>query len=74
MAKHYVTFGQTHIHHINGVTYDKDCVACFEASSPASGRQKAFDLFGSKFCYDYHGEQFSFEEMLSYFPRGVIEV
>lgn len=30
--KTYVTFGQAHVHRINGKTFDADCVACIEHS------------------------------------------
>lgn len=74
MPKMYVTFGQVHAHNVDGVTFDKDCVAAIEAPDAVSGRQKAFDLFGPKFCFTYYDDQFSHEEMLPYFPRGIIEV
>ena len=34
--KTYVTFGQAHVHNINGVIFDKDCVAVVEG-----GREKS---------------------------------
>ena len=74
MPKHYVTFGQAHVHRIAGVTFDADCVATYEADNYSQGRAIAFKLFGPVFCFDYHGEQFSHEKMLPYFPRGLVEV
>ena len=73
MAKHYVTFGQTHVHSVNGKTFDKNCVAVFEAEDYTHGRQKAFKYFGSVFCFDYHSEQWN-EDNLKWFPRGYIEL
>lgn len=72
--KTYVTFGQTHVHSVNGKTFDKDCVAVIESSSPQEGRAKAFELFGPKFCFEYPEEHWDEESQLKYFPRGYIEV
>ena len=70
--KTYVTFGYDHTHSINGKTFDKDCVAVINSQNAATGRAKAFELFGSKFCFEYpedywHGK-------MEYFPRGYLEV
>jgi hypothetical protein len=73
MAKHYVTFGQDHLHRINGVTFDADCVAVFDAPNHEQGRAKAFELFGPKFCFEYHGAQFDNKNM-KFFPRGLVQV
>jgi len=73
MARHYVTFGQTHTHRVNGITLDCDSVACYEAKDYAEGRNKAFELFGPKFCFDYHDKDFDMED-LKYFPRGIINI
>lgn len=73
MPKHYVTFGQAHVHRINGVTYDADCVAVFEADTAVEGRAKAFELFGRKFCFEYHDLEFDHTSM-RFFPRGFVEV
>ena len=74
MGRHYVTFGQSHVHELDGEIYDKDCVAVYEADSYASGRERAFVLFGDKFFTDYHGEQWDEDKMLKFFPRGYIDV
>jgi len=71
--KHYVTFGQSHVHSVNGRTFDKDSVAVYEAADAQEGRTKAFEYFGDKFMTDYHGEQFD-ETTLHYFPRGYVYV
>lgn len=71
--KHYVTFGQDHIHLINGQRFDKDTVATFEAEDPGAGRKKAFDLFGPKFCLEYHGSEWN-KSSIHYFPKGYVEV
>lgn len=72
MAKHYVTFGQKHIHSINGKTLDKDTVAVYEAENYVEGRNKAFEYFGDKFFTDYHDTQWNEEELLHYFPKGYV--
>jgi len=73
MPRHYVTFGQIHIHSVNGKTFDKDSVAVYNASSYEKGRTKAFEYFGDKFFTDYHDTQWD-ENDLHYFPRGYVEV
>lgn len=65
----YVTFGQDHAHRVGGVTFDKDSVALIMAPSVSAGRERAFELFGPKFCTTY-----SQEPELRHFPRGVIPV
>lgn len=76
--KQYVTFGQSHCHRINGVTFDADCIAVFTAPDAISGRDKAFELFGLKFCMRYTEEEFDLAVLpsldLGYFPRGTIRV
>ena len=66
--KTYVTFGQTHIHSVNGKTFDKDCVAVVDG-----GRDKVFEIFGPKFGFEYSEDEWN-EEAMKYFPRGYITV
>lgn len=66
----YVTFGFDHVHTVNGLTLNKDCVAAFPSSSAEEGRTHAFQLFGAKFCFEYFNKLPNME----YFPRGVIQV
>lgn len=66
--KTYVTFGQEHIHRINGKIFDKDCVAVVNGD-----RDKVFELFGAKFSFEYPEERWK-EDKMKYFPRGYIEV
>ena len=42
MKNTYVTFGQTHVHSVNGKIFDKDCVAVIKANSKSEGRDLAF--------------------------------
>jgi hypothetical protein len=73
MAKHFVTFGQSHAHTVMGKKLNKDTVACFNAANAAEGRDKAFEYFGDKFFTDYHGDEFKIET-LHYFPEGIVEI
>lgn len=73
MGKHYVTFGQSHVHSVNGKTFDKDCVAVIEAGNFQEGREKAFDYFGPIFCTSYQDDQWD-EESINFFPRGYINL
>ena len=71
--KTYVTFGQNHTHSINGKTLDKDCVAVIESPNPQRGRDIAFELFDTKFCFEYSEDHWD-DSKMSYFPRGYIKV
>lgn len=73
MARHYVTFGQQHVHRVNGHTLDTDSIACYNATDYSQGRDKAFELFGGSFFTDYHENEIDEVEM-EYFPRGIIEI
>lgn len=66
--KTYVTFGQVHRHVINGTVFDKDCVAIVDGD-----REKVFDLFGTRFCFDYPEEHWD-DSQMKYFPRGYVDV
>ena len=72
MKKFYITFGQVHVHSVNGKTFDKDCLAEIESDSQAEAHQKAMDIFNKKFhnCYDEN----MLDEIIEYFPRGVISL
>lgn len=71
--KTYVTFGQIHTHSINGKTFDKDCVAVIECKDAKEGRERAFEYFDSKFCFEYPEDSFNHDDM-KYYPRGLINV
>ena len=71
--KTYVTFGQEHVHSCNGKTFDKDCVAVIEGPNAFVNREKAFALFGPKFCFEYSEDKWD-DRSLKYFPRGLINV
>ncbi len=71
--KTYVTFGLEHTHSVNGKTFDKDCVAVIECYDMQHGRKLAFSFFGSKFCFEFHEEEFNHIN-ISFYPRGLIPV
>ena len=66
--KIYVTFGSAHYHEIDGVVYDRDCVAEIEAPDVATGREIAFEAFGPRFCTTYTEKTIKRE----FFRRGII--
>ena len=66
--KIYVSFGQAHHHEIDGVVYDRDCVAEIEALDFATGRKIAFEAFGPRFCTTYTEKTLRME----FFRRGII--
>lgn len=74
MPKTYITFGQVHVHSINGKTFDKDCIAVINCTDKADGRAKAFEFFDGTFHNQYHENEWKPDKMLPYFPRGLIEV
>lgn len=68
LTTHYFTFGQTHVHSVNGKTFDKDCVVKVTADSP---RDIMFITFGRKWSMEYD----SIEQVgIEFYPRGVIEL
>jgi len=68
-----ITFGQCHVHSINGHTVDKDCVAAIKCQSPKEGRDLAFEWFDGKFHSSYV-EGMEPKDLMDYYPRGKIEV
>lgn len=69
----YVTFGQDHLHVIDGVTFDRDCVAVIISNNAQEGRAKAFKTFGAKFCMEYFDDEFN-PSMMTFYPRGLINI
>lgn len=66
--KFYVSFGQTHVHSMNGVTIDKDCVVEIEAGTYNRAREAALSMFGVKFSRVYSDPE------LAFFTRGIIRL
>ena len=73
MTKVYLTFGQIHVHRVNGKTFDCDCVAVIDCDSHEHGREIAFNLFSDKWFTTYLKENFDMDDM-KYYPRGLINV
>lgn len=68
MITRYFTFGQTHVHSINGHTLDKDCVVKITAENP---RTVMVEYFKDEWSFEY--SNFT-ENDLRYFPRGVYDL
>jgi len=64
MKSTYITFGQEHKHIIQGITFDRNCVALID-----NGRETAFLLFGDKWAFEYKDKP-----DMNFFPRGIIEI
>jgi len=69
--KVYVTFKEKHLHKINGVTYDKNCVAGFHAKSIQDGERVAKELFGKEYEFVNPADWFEWEINPVAFPDGV---
>ena len=72
MNKYYITFGQIHVHSVNGKTFDKDCLAEIKAETNREAHDKAMKIFKGVF-HNCHDES-KLPEIIEYFPRGIIEV
>lgn len=72
MSKFYITFGQIHVHSVNGKTFDKDCLAEIEADTRGQAHARAMDVFEGTFhqCL----EEKELHDVLHYFPRGIIKL
>jgi len=66
MKTSYFTFGQSHVHRINGQLYDKDIVVKITATEP---RELMVKHFGERWAMEYDKCP-----DLSLFPRGVFFV
>lgn len=63
MKKSYFTFGQSHVHEIDGFIFDKDIVVEIENDNP---RAVMFNMFGRKWAMEYDEKP-----SMEYFPRGI---
>lgn len=68
----YISFGQTHAHRVNGVTFARNSLALIVAPTHDEARRIAFELFGPKFCTSYTEDQLP--RIIHHFPRGVIAI
>lgn len=72
MSKFYITFGQVHVHSVNGKTFDKNCLAELESETKWEAHKTAMDIFNKMFHQVLsEGE---LKDALPYYPRGVIKV
>lgn len=69
MAKLYITFGQVHVHSVNGHTLDKNCVAVINGPNLEWCDKMAFEWMDGKF----HQHTGTLPDM-TYYPRGLIEI
>jgi hypothetical protein len=74
MPKFCISFGQQHVHRVNGRTFDKDSIAVIERPTHEEARNAAFEYFGDKFFTSYDYDKFIADGSLKYYPRGLIEV
>ncbi len=70
MEIYYFSFGQVHVHRIDGITLDADCLLRVIAENYGDARQRVFDAIGDKWCMQYAEGAVDF----NYFPRGAVEV
>jgi len=71
--KTFVSFGQDHVHEIDGKRFDARCIAVIHHNESHEGRQIAHDLFGVKFCTTYEEGYFTPEKMARWYSRGFID-
>jgi hypothetical protein len=72
LNKYYITFGQVHVHSVNGKTFDKDCLAEIEAETHEKAHQEAMEIFKGIF-HNCHTED-ELPRVIKYYPRGIIKV
>lgn len=70
----YITFGQIHVHSVNGKTFDKDCVGVVYSRTEGEGQELAFTFFNGVFHGHYPERLWREDEWLPYYPRGYIDV
>lgn len=66
MKTAWFTFGQVHVHIVNGFRFDKDTVAEIHDDDP---RGKMFDIFGPKWSMQYDKKP-----DMSYYPKGILKI
>lgn len=64
----FFTFGQAHVHRVNGKTFDCDCVVKITSPDP---RQTMFENFGAKWSMEYKEMT---PKTLKFFKRGIINL
>lgn len=71
--KAYITFGQAHIHKINGKLLDKDCIAVIERKTEQEIMDTIQEYFGITYCTYYIDDKW-INEYIKYYPKGYIEL
>lgn len=71
MNKYYISFGQSHEHIIDKRVFNKDCICVIEEDNYEKARERAFKLFGNKFCMVYTEAS---QPDMKWFPRGLIKL
>ncbi len=66
--KVYISFGQVHVHRVDGATFDCDSICSIECDSIQHGREIAMKVFDGKFMTNYTRDKLQ----MKFFPRGII--
>ena len=74
MPAFFVSFGQAHVHRVNGQTLDADVLAEIQAVDATAARERAFALFGRKWAFIYDGTEMAQGDVLRFFPRAIISL
>ena len=69
--KAYVTFGFSHSHVVGSKILNRDCVCVFEADNYHDAKNRAFKMFGPKFCGLYFDDEWN-EKHLEYYKNGYV--
>lgn len=70
-TSYYFTLGQSHVHKLENVTWDKDGVVEVQTTKENKAREFIQSIAGQKwgFCYD------NLEKLnLEYYPKGIIKI
>lgn len=66
----YFSFGQAHVHEVDGVTLDKDSLVAIKAPSAGAARQLMFNTFGRRWAMQRGHDELA--DALPHFPRGIV--
>lgn len=69
MRPFWITLGQIHTHHINGVTVDHNTVIEIEAEDMAEAMRRAYEYFGNRFSIVYDKKP-----RMEYYPGGLKKI
>lgn len=74
MNSYLVTFGQIHLHRVNGKIFDKDTVGRLKADSHEEARERVFEIFGDSFFTTCDEKTFDESGQIKYFPKGKVDI